>query len=99
MFIQGEQGRKAIGLAIMSTTVPYLFSMIYIMPNFKPLTSWMSCFFNNFNNKSGGVQALKKTNFAGTFHWVKNKNKIGLTISFKFTLAHHLYPELVCLSM
>lgn len=60
MFIRGEQGRKAIGLAIMSTTASYLFSMIYIVPNFKPLTSWMSLFLENINNKSGGEQRHKK---------------------------------------
>lgn len=100
MFIQGEQGREAIGLAIMSTTASYLFSMIYIMPNFKPLTSCLVSG-KHQQQKWRRAEAQKKTKFAGTFHWVKEKkNKIGQTISIKFTLALHLYPELcVCLSM
>lgn len=55
MFIQGKQGRKAIGLAIMSNTVSYLFSMIYILPYFKPVTSW------NKKNKIGQTIRIKFT--------------------------------------
>lgn len=56
MFIQGEQGRKAIGLA----TASYLFSMINIMPNFKPPTSWMSCFWKTSTTKVEASRGTKK---------------------------------------
>lgn len=37
-------------------------------------------FLENINNKSGAEQAQKNTNFAGIFHWVKEKkNKSGQT--------------------
>lgn len=58
-------------------------------------------FLENFNNKSGGKQTHKKRpTFHSHFTGSKEKNRIGLTFSIKFTLALHLYPKhCVCLSM
>lgn len=66
MFFQGEQGRKAIDLAIMCKTVSYVFSTIYITLNFKLLTSWISCFWNLSNTK---VEASREN--------LPGQNKVG----------------------
>lgn len=75
MFIQGEQGRKAIGLAITSTTASYLFSMIYIMPSFKPLTTWMSCFWNTSTTRVEASRGTKKDQVSGHISLGRSKKE------------------------